>query len=93
MEKFTIVTQKQNPAFNRKELVLSVDTNVTPKISEAEAFIAKEFSSSAENVKIREIKGRFGSTNFIITANIYSSKEEKDKIEDKAKKVKKEVKK
>jgi ribosomal protein S24E len=93
MEKFTIITQKQNPAFNRKELVISVDTNVTPKISEAEAFIAKEFSSSAENVKIREIKGRFGSTNFIITANIYSSKEEKDKIEDKAKKAKKEVKK
>jgi ribosomal protein S24E len=93
MEKFTIITQKQNPAFNRKELVLSIDTNVTPKISEAEAFIAKEFSSSAENVKIREIKGRFGSTNFVITANIYSSKEEKDKIEDKAKKVKKEVKK
>jgi ribosomal protein S24E len=93
MEKFTIVTQKQNPAFNRKELVLSVDTNVTPKISEAEAFIAKEFSSSAENVKIREIKGRFGSTNFVITANIYSSKEEKDKIEDKAKKANKEVKK
>jgi ribosomal protein S24E len=93
MEKFTIVTQKENPAFNRKELVLSVDTNVTPKITEAEAFIAKEFSSSAENVKIREIKGRFGSTNFIITANIYSSKEEKDKIEDKAKKAKKEVKK
>jgi ribosomal protein S24E len=93
MEKFTIVTQKQNPAFNRKELVLSIDTNVTPKISEAEAFIAKEFSSTAENVKIREIKGRFGSTNFVITANIYSSKEEKDKIEDKAKKKKKEAKK
>jgi ribosomal protein S24E len=89
MEKLTIITQKQNPAFNRKELVLSVDTNVTPKISEAEAFIAKEFSSSSENVKIREIKGRFGSTNFIITANIYSSKEEKDKIESKTKKEKK----
>jgi ribosomal protein S24E len=88
-EKITVITEKQNPLFNRKELVLSVDTNVSPKISEAEAFIAKEFSSSAENVKVRKIKGRFGSTNFVITANIYSSKEEKDKIESKAKKEKK----
>jgi|WetSurMetagenome_2_1015567.scaffolds.fasta_scaffold393682_2 ribosomal protein S24E len=88
-EKITILTEKQNPMFNRKELVVSINTNVSPKISEAEAFIAKEFSSSAENVKVRKIKGRFGSTNFVITANIYSSKEEKDKIEDKAKKEKK----
>jgi ribosomal protein S24E len=89
MEKITVITEKQNPLFNRKELVLSVDTNVSPKISEAEAFIAKEFSSSAENVKVRKIKGRFGSTNFVITANIYSSKEDKEKIENKTKKEKK----
>jgi ribosomal protein S24E len=88
-EKLTIIAQKENPMFNRKELVVSINTNVSPKISEAEAFIAKEFSSNAENVKVRKIKGRFGSTNFVITANIYSSKEDKDKIETKTKKEKK----
>jgi len=88
-EKITIITQKDNPLFNRKELVVSIDTDVTPKITEAEEFIAKEFSSNPENVKIRKIEGRFGSTNFTITANIYSSKEDKEKIENKTKKEKK----
>ena len=91
--KLTIITQRENPAFNRKEVEVNVETEITPKTSEAEAFIAKEFSSNAENVKIKKIKGRFGSKNFIITANIYAVKEDKDKIELRTKKVKKEVKK
>jgi len=93
MEKFTIITQKQNPAFNRKEVEVNVETNTTPKISEAAEFIAKEFSSNAENVKIKKIKGRFGSNVFVITANIYAVQEDKDKIETRTKKVKKEAKK
>ena len=93
MEKFKIITQKENPAFNRKEVEVHVETSITPKISEAAEFIAKEFSSNTENVKIKKIKGRFGSNVFIITANIYSVQEDKDKIETRTKKAKKEGKK
>jgi ribosomal protein S24E len=89
MEKSDILKERENPLFNRKEVEVNLEIDVTPKIKEAEEFIAKEFSSNAENVKIKSIKGRFGSRNFIITAHIYKSKEEKDKIEPKEKKAKK----
>jgi ribosomal protein S24E len=84
-EKLIILNKKENPLFNRREIEVSIITEISPKIKEAEEFIAKEFSIIPENVKIKKIKGRFGSKNFIITANIYTSKEEKDKIETKTK--------
>ncbi len=91
MKNMKILTQKENPLFNRKEIEVSIETLVAPKISDAEAFIAKEFSSQQENVKIKKVKGRFGSNSFIISASIYSSKEDKDKIEPKSKKGKKQA--
>jgi ribosomal protein S24E len=88
-EKLTIIHEKKNPIFDRKEIEVATVMNITPKIKEAEEFIGKEFSANPENIKIKKIKGRFGSNNFVITANIYSSKEEKDKIETKIKTPKK----
>jgi len=91
MKNLKILKERENPLFNRKEIEISIEANVAPRRSEAEEFIAKEFSTANENVKIKKIKGRFGSNSFIITANIYNSKEDKDKVEPK-KKVKKETK-
>ncbi len=88
MEKIIILNQRENPIFKRKELELSIEAEITPKINETESMIAKEFSTEEGNVKIRKIKGKFGSKKFIITANIYHSKEEKDNIEPKSKKAK-----
>jgi len=84
-EKMKILNERKNPAFDRREIEVEGILDVTPKIKEAEELIGKEFSANPENVKIKKIKGRFGSKNFVITANIYSSKEEKDKIETKIK--------
>ena len=88
-ENLTILKEKKNPVFDRKEIEVNVKMDVSPKIKEAEELIGKEFSANPENVKIKKIKGRFGSNSFIITANIYSSKEEKDKVETKIKTPKK----
>ena len=88
-ENLTILKEKKNPVFDRKEIEVNVKMDVSPKIKEAEELIGKEFSANPENVKIKKVKGRFGSNNFIITANIYSSKEEKDKVETKIKTPKK----
>jgi ribosomal protein S24E len=85
MENLTIVKEKKNPVFDRREIEVNVRMNISPKIKEAEDLIGKEFSANPENVKIKKVKGRFGSKSFVITANIYSSKEEKDKIEKKTK--------
>jgi ribosomal protein S24E len=91
MKDLKIIKQRENPLFNRKEIEVSIEANVAPKMREAEEFIAKEFSSHTDNVKIKKIKGRFGSNRFIITASIYNSKEDKEKIEPKSKKDKKTV--
>jgi ribosomal protein S24E len=92
-DKLVILNERKNPVFGRREIEVNAVLSVSPKIKEAEELIGKEFSANPENVKIKKIKGRFGSNNFVITANIYSSKEEKDKTETKTKKAKKEVKK
>ncbi len=86
MEKLVILNQRENPMLKRKEVEIRTEMNVTPKMNEAGEIIAKEFSSDIENVKIKKIKGKFGSKSFIITANIYHSKEDKDSTEPKQKK-------
>ncbi|VVB82116.1 Ribosomal protein S24e [uncultured archaeon] len=86
MEKIIIIHQRENPILKRKEVEIKVELEITPKTSEAEEIISKKFSSSIENVRIKKIKGKFGSKNFVIIANIYHSKEDKDKIEPKSKK-------
>jgi len=89
MEKIKILKDIKNPLLNRHELQLLIKSDVSPKISDVQEFLAKEFSSVAENVKVIKIKGNFGSMKFLITANIYNSKEEKDKTESRTKKEKK----
>jgi len=85
MEKLVILSKKENPLLNRVEVKVSLNTEISPKTSEAEELIAKEFLSTAENVKILKIKGNFGSKTFVITANIYKTKEEKDKTQTRTK--------
>lgn len=89
MEKLTILNDSKNPLLNRHEIQIVVKAPVSPKTSEAQEFVAKEFSSLADNVEILKIKGNFGSDKFTITAHIYNSKEEKDKMENRTKKEKK----
>lgn len=86
MTKLKIIKQRENPLFGRKETEIIFESNVPPKMQEAEELLAKEFSVAPENVKIKKIAGKFGSREFLISANIYSSKEDKEKTEIKTKK-------
>ncbi len=89
MEEIKIINEKTNPLFNRKEVELLVSADSNPKTKEAEELVAKQFSSNLENVKIKKISGNYGIKKFTITANIYDSKELKDKTEIKPSKEKK----
>lgn len=89
MTEVKILNQRENPLFNRKEVELLIMNEVTPKNREAEEIVAKEFSSDVENVKIKKISGYYGLNKFKISANIYKSKEYKNKIEIKPSKEKK----
>ena len=89
MENFKILEEKGNSLFNRREIKLSVEAEVTPSNVEVEKFISEKFSTPIENIKIRKILGRFGSNIFTILVNLYGSEEHKNGIESKLKKNKK----
>lgn len=85
MEEIKILEKKENPLFNRKEIEIVVESNSALKVNEAEALVAEKFSSHADNIKIKKIAGKFGSSKFVITANVYHTKEDKEKTEHKKK--------
>ena len=81
-----IIQEKENPLFNRKEIQLSIEAEVTPSNSDMEKLICEKFSTQIENIKIKKILGKFGSKTFTVFANVYASKKDKDYIESKKKK-------
>ena len=86
MENFKILQEKENPLFNRKEIQVNVESEITPSNLEIEKLISEKFSIPVENMKIKKILGKFGSKTFTIIANIYNSEEDKNEIEKKSKK-------
>lgn len=85
-----IISQNQNPLFKRNEVQATADSKVTPTHSDVKTELAKQLSTQPKNIKIKGIKGSFGSNTFEISANIYDSKEEKDTLEIKKKREKQE---
>jgi len=84
-----IIQQRENPLFNRKEIKIIIQANSNPSFVDAENIVSRLFKSPSENIKILKIDGKFGRDSFLITSNIYKSKENKDKIERKPKEKKK----
>jgi len=78
-----------NFLFGRKEIELTVKSNSSPKKEEMLKSVAKKFSVPEKNVHIEGIYGKFGSQEFKVVIKIYSSEEDKKRIETKKKKVKK----
>tara|TARA_Y100000034_G_scaffold35372_2_gene43373 strand:- start:1615 stop:1980 length:366 start_codon:yes stop_codon:yes gene_type:complete len=91
MENFNIINKKENPLFKRKEVEAEIYAKVTPSNNEVEKLISEKFKTQEQNIKIKKISSKFGSNNFIISANIYDSPEDKDKIEPKSEKEKKAI--
>ena len=85
MENIKIIEEKENPLFKKKEIELSIEAEITPTNAGVLAFLSEKFSAPTENIVIKKIAGKFGSKKFIISANIYSSKEEKEATEVKIK--------
>jgi ribosomal protein S24E len=83
--KSKIISQFDNKLFSRNELVLEVEADVVPSKEEVKEFISKEFSCDKDLIRVREIKGKFGVRVFKVVADIYSSKEEFDRIVKKTK--------
>ena len=80
-----IIKEKENPLFGRKEILGSIEAQITPSNNEVENLIVEKFSTQPENISLKGIHGKFGSKSFMVNANIYSSSEEKKKAEPKKK--------
>lgn len=86
------IEDKNNSLLKRREIKVIVEANKNPTMQDAAKAVVEHFKSQEENVAIKQIKGKFGRNTFLITANIYHSKEDKEKTEPKAKKKEKAVK-
>jgi len=80
-----ITNEKENPLFGRKEIQGSLEVPVTPSREEVTNSLAQKFSVKPEQVQVKGIKGKFGSKEFAITVDIYSSIEAKESAEPKKK--------
>lgn len=73
--------QRDNFLFNRKEVKLKVfDLDSPPNKENAKKIISEKFSAPEDNIYINKIETKFGSREFVIIAEIYSSKSEKDRV-------------
>ena len=83
-----IIQEKENPLFKRKEIIAEIMAVVTPSVKEVEDLLSEKFSKPSKNIKIKNIKGKFGAQVFKVEANIYDSEEAKEQIEIKTQKEK-----
>ncbi|MBU2104804.1 MAG: hypothetical protein KKF67_03455 [Nanoarchaeota archaeon] len=81
-----IIIDAENKLFSRREIEGEIHADSAPSRQDVVKIISEKFSVKPEVVKIKTIKGKFGEKIFLIVANIYKSKEEKDKVELKKKK-------
>ena len=75
-----ILKDTKNDLFKRRELQIILPSEKTPSYAEISKLLSEKFNSAEENISISKVKGRFGAKTFLIEADIYSSKEDKDKV-------------
>ena len=81
-----ITNETQNPLFTRKEIIATTNAKSAPQRQEVIQALAKKYSAPLEAIRVLTIKGSFGTDEFTINANVYPSKEERDKYEKLSKK-------
>lgn len=78
--KMKMTFETKNDLFNRRELIIEVDSDTNIGFDEAKKRISEKFGVSEETVQVNNIYGSFGKHQFIIKADIYDSKEDLDKM-------------
>ncbi len=86
MDSFKIIKEMENPLFDRKEILIEISAKSILGKNEVMEIIEKKLSVSKDRIVIDKIEGKFGTSIFIVFAKIYSSSQEKEKIESKSKK-------
>ena len=75
-----IVKDTRNELFKRNELIFSLNANKNPGFDVVRKNISEELGKDEANIDVYNIKGNFGRNSFVISANVYDSKEDLDSI-------------
>jgi ribosomal protein S24E len=73
--KMEIKSNIRNELFKRDELKLEIVAKGTPSFSEIRKQLSEKLEKPEEVIDVLSIKGSFGSSIFVIEANIYDKKE------------------
>ena len=76
-----IIEEKENPLFNRKEIVATIKSDTSPRKEEITKILSEKYSVPINALRILNIKGKFGIKDFQIRASIYPSDKEKNNVE------------
>jgi ribosomal protein S24E len=80
-----ILKEIKNDLFKRREVKIILPSEKTPSYAEVSKLLSEKFNSTEECIVVNKVQGRFGAKTFLIEANIYDSKEDKEKTERKPK--------
>ncbi len=80
-----VIEDKDNSLLKRRETKIIVEAGKNPSMQEAGKLISEHFKTQEESIAVKQIKGKFGRDTFLISANIYPNKEDKEKTEPKVK--------
>lgn len=80
------IHETKNLVFDRKGIQATILSENAPSNKEVTTLLSKKLSAPEEAIKIKGIYGKFGMKEFQVKANVYKSKEDKNKIERKTKK-------
>jgi ribosomal protein S24E len=87
--KMEIKNSIRNELFKRDELKVEIVSKGTPSFSEVRKQLSEKLEKPEEVIDVLSIKGSFGSSNFVIEANIYDAKKEFDESLERRKTTKK----
>lgn len=80
-----IVKEFKNNLLKRKEIEIIGSYESNPGFEKTKKDIATHFKISEELIVVKNVKSSFGSNEFLISAFIYNSNNDKEKIEPKKK--------
>lgn len=76
-----ITSEIRNDLFKRNEIMAELEAEKNPGFDEVRKMISEQTKKSEDSIDVYGIKGSFGSNSFVIKANVYDSKEDKDNAE------------
>lgn len=76
-----IKTEFNNKLLHRKEIVITLESNVTPSKTDMLKQISDKYKSGEDTIVIDKIEGKFGRKDFSVSAKIYDNLEAKNKYE------------